>query len=305
MRRGKMSKPDIQVFAMRLEDNIFGLHREFAGGIWQHGPYESFVVHDPKRRQIHKPSVRDRLVHHAVVRVVEPLFERTFMHDVWSCRVGKGTHAAVDRCMAWAWSLSRNNTRTAWALKCDIRKFFEQVDHSVLCGLLAETVCDPRAQGLLEGIIASFSSAPGKGLPLGNLTSQLCANVYLNPLDQYLKRDLGLRHVLRYGDDLILLHVDRSVLERALPAVSTFLEERLQLSLHPRKTILQPFHRGTDVLGFVCFPHYRVLRTKTRRRLLRRISEKNATSYFGLLSHGRTRGVQAEARRVLAVRTAE
>ncbi len=282
-RRGKSAKHDIMKFEWRLEDHVFALHEDLADGKYQHGPYESFVVCDPKRREIHKACVRDRLMHHAIVRVIEPLFERQFIFDSWSCRKGKGTHRAVERFQRWGWSLSRNNTRTVWVLKLDIRKYFSSVDQEILRSILSRTIKEPKLMSLLNNVIGSF----GQGLPLGNLTSQLFANVYLNELDQYAKRIIRVKYYLRYCDDMLFLDTDPVQLERTLESIRGFLSEHLHLSLHPDKIIFRRYH-GIDVLGFICFPHFRLLRTTSKRRLLRRYSAKNASSYNGLLEYART-----------------
>lgn len=287
-----MQKRDVQEFGWTLEDEIFRLHEDLKSGTYVHGPYESFYVCDPKRRHIHKPAVRDRLVHHAVVRVIDPLFDPTFIFDVWSCRKGKGTHEAVRRFQKFAWKLSRNDTRTVWVLKLDIQKFFQNVDQGALLAILSRTIVDDRAMALLKNILGSFP----KGIPLGNLTSQLFANVYMNELDRFVKHELRMHSYLRYCDDFVLLHQDPKALESALPRVRSFLIGRLRLLLHPDKIIIGRYNRGINFLGFVCFPHYRILRTKTKRRLLKRINRNNVASYIGLLRHCRSWGIWEELR---------
>lgn len=290
-RRGKTGKKDVQAFELRLEDEVFVLHEELKNGTYAHGSYVSFYVCDPKRRHIHKPAVRDRLVHHAVFRVIEPLFERGFIFDAWSCRKGKGTHKAIERFQDFAWKLSRNNTRTVWVLKLDIRKFFESVDQEILLQSLSNKIKDARTLDLLRIIIESFP----KGIPLGNLTSQLFANVCLNELDRFVKHGLKMGYYLRYGDDFAILHEERNLLATFVPQVGEFLSKSLKLTIHPQKIVLAPYHRGVDFLGFVCFPHYRILRTKTKKRMLQRISADNKASYLGLLEFGRSRGLGARA----------
>lgn len=274
----------MQEFALKLEDNIFKLYDQLRGGTYQHGSYEAFVVHDPKRRQIHKASVADRLLHHAIVRVIEPFFERQFIFDSWSCRKRKGTHRAVDRFSRMAWKLSRNNTKTVWVLKLDIAKFFASVDQEILLSIIGRTIHDQKTLELIADVVRSFSDG---GFPLGNLTSQLFANVYLNELDQFVKHYIVMRQYVRYCDDFVLLHHDRAFLEKLLPVIGEFLETRLRLSLHPKKIILKRYHRGVDFLGYICFPNFRILRTTTKRRMLRKVDEKNLPSYLGLTCHCR------------------
>ena len=160
-RRGKRAKPDVQIFERHLEDSLFTLHEELVEHRYRHGPYEKFHVFDPKHRIIHKATVRDRITHHAVYRVLYPLFDRSFIFDSYSCRIGKGTHAAVNRLGDFTRKVSRNFTRPCWVLKCDIRKFFDSIDHERLIRILERTVRDPDAQILLRGIIGSYSSVDG------------------------------------------------------------------------------------------------------------------------------------------------
>lgn len=189
--RGKRSKPDVQRFQIRLVDNILLLHNELVLGTYGHGSYEAFSINDPKPRNIHKASVRDRLLHHAIYRVLYPFFDRKFIADSFSCRINKGTHKALERFKRFSWTVSKNNTRTCWVLKCDIRKFFASVDQAVLFGVLSKSIEDEEIMYLIKKVVQSFSPTEmGKGLPLGNLTSQLLVNIYMNEFDQFIKHKL-------------------------------------------------------------------------------------------------------------------
>lgn len=159
--------------AEHFADHIARLREELTAKTYRHGPYHAFKINDPKPRDIHKARVRDRLVHHAIYRVLYPYFDRQFIHDSYSCRVGKGTHRAIDRLRNFAMRLSRNNTRTIWVLKCDIRKFFANIDHDMLKSILRRHIRNADILWLLDQVIESFhtESRPGIGLPLGNLTS--------------------------------------------------------------------------------------------------------------------------------------
>lgn len=176
--------------------NVLSLHSDLVNSRYTHGGYSAFKIADPKPRDIHKASVRDRLLHHALYRKLYPFFDRLFISDSYSCRLGKGTHTAMNRFRAFAYKVSRNNTRTCWVLKCDIRKFFASIDHTVLKEILTVHIRDTRLRELLGNIIESFSVATGKGLPLGNLTSQLLVNVYMNEFDQYIKRAIYERNTI-------------------------------------------------------------------------------------------------------------
>ncbi len=285
--RGKRWKSDVLSFGMNIEEEIISLHQALEQGTYTHGPYTHFTVSDPKPRAIHKASVRDRLLHHAIHRIIEPWFERRFIYDTYASRSGKGTHAAVKRFEWLAWKLCRNRTRTVWVLQCDVKKFFASVDHATLKGRLERVIHDDLLMKLLSNGIESFEVSPGKGIPLGNLTSQLYANVYLDQLDQYIKRVLRVPAYLRYADDMLLAHTDREVLLSWYVRIERFLITECKLVLHPHKTTLRPWHQGIDFLGYVSFPTHRVLRTRTKWRLLRRISTANASSYLGVTLHVR------------------
>lgn len=288
---GKREKKDVQEFQHALMDNILDLRRELKEGIYRHSDYHAFKISDPKPRDIHKAMVRDRLVHHAIYRVLYPHFDRKFIADSYSCRDDKGTHRAMDRFWLFGWKVSKNGTRTCWVLKCDIKKFFASIDQSILRAVVAKHITDPRTRALLDEVVESFSStAPGKGLPLGNLTSQLLVNVYMNEFDQHAKHRLKAHFYIRYADDFVFLSDDRAWLESLIPRIQTFLSERLTLSLHPNKVSIGTLAAGVDFLGWVHFPDHRVLRGATKRRMIRTLAEERSEprlqSYRGLLSHG-------------------
>lgn len=266
-------------------DNILSLHRDLIQEKYKHGGYKEFVIHDPKQRLIHKASVRDRLVHHAVFRVLFPFFNRTFMADSFSSREGKGTHRAIKRFQKFAGKVSENNTRTCWVLKCDIQKFFASIDHEILINLLGESISDQKTLNLLKEIIRSHCSSKNLGLPLGNLTSQLFVNIYLNELDQFLKHRLREKYYLRYADDLMILSEDKDHLGWLVIEIRQFLDETLKLTLHPNKTTICTLASGIDFLGYVVFPNHVTLRTRAKRRMFGGVCEKNLPSYLGLLSH--------------------
>jgi RNA-directed DNA polymerase len=286
-KKEKYNKSDVAEFEVNLEDHIFELHEDLKNDAYKHGGYFSFFVHDPKSRHIHKASVRDRLVHHAVHRVIEPAWNKIFIFDSWSSRKDKGTHAAVRRLQDLALKLSRNYSRTLWMLKLDITKFFDFVDHEILLNILAKRTPDNRLMKLLREIIEGFRP----GLPLGNLTSQLFANVYMNELDQFVKQELKMRGYIRYVDDFVLMHRDREFLWDCFRKIEIFIRERLRLKIHPKKIILKTYASGIDYLGYICLPHHRILRTKTKRRMFKRVNVKNLASYNGILQHCSSRNL--------------
>lgn len=298
-RRGKGRKRDVMAFADYAEERLVSLAHDLADGRYRHGQYTRFVVHDPKRREISKASVRDRVLHHAICRVIEPIFERGFIFDSYANRRGKGVLAASDRFDVFARRCSRNGKRAVFVLRADIRKYFDSVNHDILLSILARRIQDDRAMALISAVIRSFETFPGKGVPLGNLTSQLFSNAYLDPLDQFAKRELGIRYYLRYADDIAVLSDSVSDLVRIRDRLDVFLSRELSLSFHPDKTGITPLRRGVDFLGTVHFPTHRVLRTKTVRRALSRLSPSNATSYLGLTRHVRAHGLADRMRGIL------
>jgi len=188
--------------------------------------------------------------------------------------------------------VSENNTRTAWVLKCDIKKFFASIDQIVLLCILRKHIIDRNTLWLLGRVINSFETSFGKGLPLGNLTSQLLVNIYMNEFDQFIKHKLRIKYYVRYADDFVFIFDDKNRLERLIPVVREFLDENLKLTIHPNKIFIKTWASGIDFLGWISFLDHRVLRTATKRRMLKRVAEnpKESTvaSYLGMLKHGNT-----------------
>lgn len=291
--RGKRKKRDVQLFQSKLFDEVYLLHDELQRKTYRHGGYQKFNISDPKPRIIHKAGVLDRLLHHAIYRELYPLFDRTFIADSYSCRVDKGTHRAIDRFRAFAYKTSQNNTRTVWVLKCDIHKFFASIDQKILMRIVRQHIPDKNIVWLIKQVVYSFNSGEcGKGLPLGNLTSQLLVNIYMNEFDQFVKHKLKVRYYLRYADDFVILSPGRKWLESFIPPIRSFLRSYLALSLNTKKTVIKTLDSGVDFLGWVHFPDHRVLRTTTKRRMFKNIkrhrSQETVQSYLGLLRHGNT-----------------
>ena len=291
---GKKRKKDVIKFNSDLMDNIVELHETLVNHTYHHNGYESFYITDPKRRHIHKANVRDRLLHHAVYRILYPFFDRIYIADSYSCRNERGTHKALDRFTKLACQVSKNNTHTCWVLKCDIKKFFASIDQKILIAILQEYIPDKNIVKLLENIIKSFhtETLSGVGLPLGNLTSQLFSNIYLNCFDQWVKHKLKAKYYIRYADDFVFLSSDRNYLESIVSSIQEFLQTKLKLSLHPDKLFLKTVASGIDFLGWIHFSDHKVLRTKTKQRMFKNIrnsiSEESLQSYFGLMRYGNT-----------------
>lgn len=302
----KRTKADVMEFEQKVEQHIFQLHRDLRNKTYKHGPYTAFYISDPKLRHIHKATVRDRVLHHAIFQKLNPIFEPGFIADSFSCRIGKGTHKGIERLSEMLRTVSRNGTRPCYALKCDVRKFFDSIDHEILLEILARRIKDPEVMHLLKEIVGSFSTGQrdlfhARGVPIGNLTSQLFANVYMNEFDQFVKQELKAKHYVRYTDDFITVSPDKVGLQNFLAPIEQFLQEKLRLSLHPNKIQLVKYHKGVDFLGYVQFTHHRLMRETSKQRMLRKLrhaeihyrrgefdeTRLNATlqSYLGVLSH--------------------
>lgn len=292
-RIGKSKRKDVQRFERNLEDRLFNLHSNLENKSYLHGNYHSFYVQDPKQRHIHKASVQDRVVHHLLHRHLYGLFDRTFISDSYSCRRDKGTHKGIDRLEEFTRKVSKNYTQPCWGLKCDIRKFFASVDHQLLLKLLKEKIKDENVIFLLNEVIKSFSIGEGKGMPLGNLTSQVFANIYLNELDRFVKHRLKVRHYIRYADDFLFLSTEKDKLFQLISPIRQFLKKELRLELHPQKIIIRKLEWGIDFLGYIVLPHYRLPRTKTKKRMFKKLEEvrhksslnQSLQSYLGYLKH--------------------
>ncbi len=279
-RRGKGSKPDVVRFALNLETELFQLQRELKNDDYCPGAYRLFRIYERKPRIIAAAPFRDRVVHHAVMNQVEPALDRTFIHDSYACRRGKGVHAAVDRYQLWA-------RRNAYALKMDVSQYFPSIDHTILKSKLRRRIKDARVLTLLDRIIDTSPDVektpiyfPGddlltplehrRGIPIGNLTSQFFANLYLDDLDHFVKQDLKVGTYLRYVDDMFALDNDKGRLAEIRAAV----RERLaaeRLLLHPRKAHISPTADGLNLLGYLVFPNHRRLRNDNGHRFSRRL----------------------------------
>jgi len=312
-KNGKRNKKDVQRFEWNLEENIFRLHRDLRNKTYKHGDYRSFNISDPKPRNISKAQVRDRILHHAVFQVLNPIFEAGFISASFSCRVGYGTHKGVEFLQNILRKANKNSKIPCFALKCDIKKFFDTIDHNVLLAMLKKKIKDDDTVWLLGQIISSFSSnysllGINKGVPIGNLTSQLFANIYLGELDRFIKQELKVEYYVRYTDDFLILSESRKYLENIVPKIIDFLEENLLLKIHEEKTKIRKTSQGIDFLGYVVFVNHRLIRTKTKRRIMKKFEVKikgykqgfiskdsllqTLQSYLGFMSHADARKIQ-------------
>ena len=295
-RRGKPERRDVILFERNLEHELFKLSEDLLSGSYVHGSYADFCMRDPKFRQIHKATVRDRVVHQALFDVLYPQFERRFYFDSYSSRKKKGTYAAISRVSDFLRKESHNGRREAWALHGDVKNFFASVDHRTLANQLRCTISDDNYFRLCKKIVFGFNSQLGKGLPLGNLTSQLFANVYLHELDYFVKQALGIKRYARYNDDFFIVSADKRWLMKIGYVLQKFLQDQLFLSLPEDKIQIRRLADGIDILGVVAFLYGLVPRRRLESAAHKCLEEaaefgytleswRKTVSYIGLLKH--------------------
>ncbi len=270
-RERKTKKGYVLKFEENLIPNLLDLQEELRENTYRPAPLKTFILRDPKTRKISVSEFRDRIVHHAVCNIIELIFERSFIPDSYANRKGKGTLAAIKRFDYFKRIVSRNGSCVknhpqevrGYMLKADIKHYFESVDHSLLLSILKKKIKDKELLSLISIILKNYlGSFPGKDMPLGNLTSQFLANVYLNELDWFVKQKLKAKYYLRYVDDFVILHRSKAELEKYKKLIGQFLEKYLSLQLHPQKTKIFPLHRGTDFLGVVIFYRHKQIKKK-------------------------------------------
>lgn len=270
-RKHKTEKPYVQEFARELRENLLQLRMELLLHAYRPAPLKTFILRDPKTRKISKSEFRDRVVHHALCNVIEPLFEKSFIADSYANRKGKGVHSALQRFVSFQRKAGRNHTRSVSVFKADITHYFETVDHDTLLRILKKKIADGDVLWLIRIILDNYTTAaPGKGMPLGNLTSQFFANVYLNELDQFVKHNLKAKYYLRYVDDFVIVEHRHARLQAYQRQITEFLP-KLQLTLHPTKSHIRELKRGVGFLGFRIFPHHMIPRQQNIRKMQRRL----------------------------------
>ena len=271
-RKGKRGRPPAATFEFDLESNLVTLQQELREKTYRPGAYSSFYIHEPKRRLISAAPFRDRVVHHALCNVIEPIFERSFIFDSYANRIGKGTHAALDRSQEFA-------RRYRYVLQCDVKQFFPSLDLAILRETLARKIADSDLLWLVDGILASgvgvlseeyemewfpgddlLAATRPRGLPIGNLTSQFWANCYLNPFDHFVQRELRCHGYVRYVDDFLLFGDDKPALWGWRQAVVNRLAD-LRLTIHPGAQP-RPVAEGIPFLGFVIYSTHRRLKRR-------------------------------------------
>lgn len=313
-RRTKRMTLNALAFEQDLERNLANLYDDLVDGNYRPGRSVCFVITRPKPREVWAAAFRDRIVHHLLYNRIGPRFERSFIADSCACIKGRGTLYAAERLESKVRSVTQNWSRPTYYLKADLANFFVSIDKQILLGLLLSKITEPFWRSLTETVLMHdprvdfeyhgdpammdlvpphkrlMEQASDLGLPIGNLSSQFFANVYLDVLDQRAKHVLRARHYVRYVDDFVFLHESPARLNEILADVTTFLPVRLGVRINPRKTILQPIDRGIDFVGQVIKPWRRETRKRTRNDALQRVAETSAAdlmsvanSYFGLL----------------------
>jgi len=296
-------KRKICAFTFALEENLFHLRYEMQKGFYLPRPYTYFTLHDPKTRAIAAPDIRDRVVQHALVSVIQPLFEKQFIHDSYACRTNKGTHFAAMRLKRFlmAARCQYGKDIPIYVLQCDIRKFFQSISWDILLTIIGKTVKCPRTMDLVHTIVTTHQSATipksvpetqislfdqvvptnpsisvetRTGLPIGNLTSQLFANIYLNQLDHFVKDRLRVRHYSRYMDDFLVIHPDKEYLKDLQKQIAVFLQNELHLFLHPKKLTIKNVDCGVPFVGYRIFYNHVLVRGVTLHRIERNYRSK-------------------------------
>ncbi len=272
-RKGKTLKPYVIEFEEELERNLAQLQTELKLLCYKPIPLETFILRDPKTRKISKSDFRDRVVHHAICNVIESFFEKDFINDSFANRKGKGTFNALKRFEQFARKVSKNHSQECYVLKADVRHYFDTVDHAVLIKILERKITDEKVLWLIKVILSNHrTQTDGKGMPLGNLTSQFFANVYLNELDQFVKHTLRARHYIRYVDDFVILDTSPKLLLEYKEKINQFLTTRLLLTLHPDKSRVLRLYDGIAFLGMRVFPHHKRIQKRNIRRFTKKFT---------------------------------
>ena len=294
-RRLKRSTANAIAFEIDYESNLVALCEEINNGSYQPGRSITFIVERPVKREIFAADFRDRVVHHLIIGKLNPFFEKEFINDSYACRIGKGTHFGIQRINKFIRQCSQNYTKDCYVLKLDIKGFFMYIDKKILFeklkvfinekykeqdkGLIID-LCrkvifyDPTKKCIIKGKQKNWQGLPydkslfyspeNCGLPIGNLTSQIFANFYMNSFDHFIKHDLGIRYYGRYVDDFILVHSDKEHLKSLIPKIKDFLRLKLRLILHPNKIYLQHYTKGVKYLGAVIKPHRTYIANRTK-----------------------------------------
>jgi hypothetical protein len=337
-RKNKRNTKNALKFEKHFEQNLFDLIEEIETGKYQPGRSIAFIVNYPVKREVFAAAFRDRVVHHWLIKRLNPYFEKAFIYDSYACRVNKGTHFGIKRIDRFIKESSANYKNDCYILKLDVKGFFMHINRNLLFERLelfidkqyqendkelVKDIChkvvfnDPTKNCIIKGSKndwkelpkskSLFSTPENCGLPIGNLTSQVFANFYMNPFDHFIKKDIGIKYYGRYVDDFVLIHPDKEYLKMLLPEIKRYLKENLMLELHPDKVYLQHFSKGVKFLGAVIKPNRTYIANRTKGNFYRAIEKQNAiardhkptkeeletflssmNSYLGILKHYKT-----------------
>jgi RNA-directed DNA polymerase len=280
-RSGKRASSDIVSFQFYLESHLRQLTHELTNKTYQHGGYAYFVIEDTKRRDIAVAPVKERIVHRLLYDYLLNRWDKTFIYDAWSCRNNKGQHKAIERAASFVASYANG-----WVWRADITKFFDSVDQEMLLRCIKQRVRNPDALWLIREVLSSYSKNElGRGMPIGNLTSQIFANIYLNEFDRFMIHTLKPRAYLRYGDDWLCFTENRSELIAIRDAARQFLSEVLKLSVSQKLDIITPAAKGVTYLGIDLWPGNQRITKTTRLRIDKKITSTNYYSYEALIRH--------------------
>ncbi len=293
-RKGKTRKPYVIEFEANLRENLLKLHEELKNQTYSPKSLKTFILRDPKTRKISKADFRDRIVHHAICNILELIFDKIFIYDSCANRIGKGNIFALKRFNQFIRKVSRNGKINGWfnnnqvkgyCLKADIRHYFQEVNHNILLEIIKRKIKDEKVISLIKKILDNGKAKDGIGMPLGNLTSQFFANVYLNELDYFAKHELKAKYYIRYVDDFVILHESKEQLGIWKKDIDKFLRDKLKLELHPEKSKISPVSRGIDFVGFRSFYHFRLLRKRniTNMRIKLLLFSKSEMGYWQLM----------------------
>ena len=281
-RKGKAKKDYIIEFERNLIKNLLKLQEELKRETYKPRQLKSFILRDPKTRKISKSDFRDRIVHHALFDIIEPIFEKIFIYDSCANRIGKGNLFAIQRLYYFIKKISRNGKVNGWfninqvkgyCIKADIKHYFQEVNHHILIQIIKKKIADEKVISLIKLILINGQEKEGVGMPLGNLTSQFFANVYLNEFDYFVKHKLKAKYYIRYVDDFVILHKSKEQLIKWKEEISDFLKKELKLELHQEKSKVVPLSRGIDFVGFRNFYYYKLLRKRNISKILIKINQ--------------------------------
>jgi len=291
-RKGKTKKYYVIEFEKHLIKNLLELQKELKNHSYSPKPLKKFIIRDPKTRKISKSIFRDRIVHHAIVNILEPIFEKVFIYDSYASRKKKGQHRALKRFDYFKRKVSKNGKRLnridnnyvlGSCFKADIKHYFGNVNHTILINLLKKKIKDNNTIWLINKILKNFNNKE-KGMPLGNLTSQFFANVYLNELDYFIKHKLKAKYYIRYVDDFVILYESKKQLEIWKEQINKFLRNRLEIELHPEKSKIISLHKGISFLGFRIFYYYKLLKKSNINQIKINLNEWKKLYEKGLIN---------------------